>query len=181
MALTKLNYTGQGTIPIASIPTITGAKMPTGSVLQVKQSRDNTVQTITNSTINLTGGIIITPTSSSNKILVTATINLGNATGTPNWSAYFRRGATDLGQFTDSNRSGGLVGGQTYSPTPINEHMESHSFSYLDSPASTSAITYYVRIFVTDGGVVVNRVGSSSDSIWAVRGYTTITVQEIAG
>ena len=36
MALTKLNYTGQGTIPIASIPTITGAKMPAGSVIQTK-------------------------------------------------------------------------------------------------------------------------------------------------
>ncbi len=156
-------------------------RLPVGSVLQVKQSRDNTVQTITNSTINLTGGIIITPTSSSNKILLTATINLGSATGTPNWSVYFRRESTDLGQFTDGSRNGGLVSGQTYSPSPVNEHMESHSFSYLDSPASTSAITYYVRMSVTDGGVVVNRVSSSTDAAWAVRGYTTITLQEIKG
>ena len=155
--------------------------MPTGSVLQVKQSRDNTVQIITNTTTNLTGGIIITPTSSSNKILLTATINLGNETGTPNWSAYFRRGTTDLGQFTDGSRSGGLASGQTYSAAPVNEHMESHSFSYLDSPASTSAITYYVRMNVNDGGVVVNRIGLSTNAVWAVRGYTTITVQEIAG
>jgi hypothetical protein len=154
-------------------------RLPVGSVIQTEQSRDNTVQTITNEITNLTGGIIIIPTSSSNEILVTATINLGNSTGTPNWAAYFRRGTTDLGQFTDGNRYGGLVGGQTYSPAPINEHMESHSFSYLDSPASTSAITYYVRMSVTDGGVIVNRVGATSDSTWAIRGYTTITLQEI--
>jgi len=37
MALTKLNYTGQGTIPIANIPTITSAKMPSDTILQVKK------------------------------------------------------------------------------------------------------------------------------------------------
>ena len=150
------------------------------AVLQVKQNRNFSVSTITNATANLTGGLSITPSSTSSKILLTATINLGIATSSPNWAAYFRRGSTDLGQFTDGSRNGGLVGGQTYISNIQNEHMESHSFSYLDSPSTTSATTYYVRMSVTDGGVRVNRVGANTDAAWAVRGYTTITAMEIA-
>ena len=41
MALTKLNYTGQGTIPIASIPTITSDKLASG-VFKRQYSAKNT-------------------------------------------------------------------------------------------------------------------------------------------
>ena len=62
MALTKLNYTGQGTIPIANIPTITSAKMPSDTILQVKKvtwtaqftTAATTYTDITQATLNFT-------------------------------------------------------------------------------------------------------------------------------
>jgi hypothetical protein len=151
-----------------------------GKVLQVLQTRDNTVTTIGNTTASLSGGLTITPSSTSSKILLMATINLGEEASSPNWVGYFRRGSTDLGYFTDSNRLGGLVMSQTYNNGLANEHSENATFSFLDSPSTTSAITYYVRLSVTDGTLRINRVQSSSDSSWATRGYTTITAMEIA-
>jgi hypothetical protein len=152
-----------------------------GKVLQVVQTRDNTTTTIGGTTANLAGGLTITPSSASSKILLTATINVGQESSSPNWVGYFRRGTSDLGYFTDSNRMGGLVAAQTHVGSASTEHAESHSFSYLDSPSTTSATTYYVRLSVTDGTLRINRVSSGSDSSWAVRGYTTITAMEIAG
>ena len=151
-----------------------------GSVVQVVQTRDNTTTTIGGTTANLAGGLTITPSSASSKILLTATINLGQESSSPNWVGYFRRGTSDLGYFTDSNRMGGLVMAQTRDNTLPTEHAENATLSFLDSPSTTSAITYYVRLSVTDGTLRINRVAGGSDSAWATRGYTTITAMEIA-
>ena len=56
MALTKLNYTGQGTIPIANIPTITGAKLPTIPINKMPNAPtfsayQSTIQTIAATTL----------------------------------------------------------------------------------------------------------------------------------
>jgi len=151
-----------------------------GHVIQVLQTRDNTNTTIGNTSANLAGGLTITPKFANSQILLTATINLGEESSSPNWVGYFRRNTTDLGYFTDSNRMGGLVMAQTYNNGLPQEHSENATLSYLDSPSTTSAITYYVRLSVTDGTLRINRVSSTSDSAWATRGYTTITAMEIA-
>jgi len=151
-----------------------------GHVLQVLQTRDNTMATIAGTTANLAGGLTITPKFANSQILLTATINLGEESSSPNWVGFFRRNTTDLGYFTDGNRMGGLVMSQTYNNGLPQEHSENATFSYLDIPSTTSAITYYVRLSVTDGTLRINRVSSTSDSLWATRGYTTITAQEIA-
>ena len=86
MALTKLNYTGQGTIPDASlptipigkIPTITAAKMPTDSILQVKkvtwtsefQSGSTTFVDISNGTFSFT------PLSASSTLKITPFLHI---------------------------------------------------------------------------------------------------------
>ena len=70
MALTKLNYTGQGTIPIASIPTITGAKMPTGSVLQTVSNTFTGVNTFNNETADTGLSCAITPTESNSLLRI---------------------------------------------------------------------------------------------------------------
>ena len=155
-------------------------KVVPGHIIQVLQTRNNTVATYNNTSANLAGGLTITPSSANSKILLTATINLGEEASSPNWVGYFRRGSTDLGYFTDSNRMGGLAMSQTYNNGLPQEHSENATFSYLDSPSTTSAITYYVRISVTDGTLRINRVSSTSDASWATRGYTTITAQEVA-
>ena len=69
MTLTKLNYTGQGTIP----PT----KLPTNSVLQVISTTKTDTQTITGSSfVDITGlSATITPSSTSSKILISINVS----------------------------------------------------------------------------------------------------------
>ena len=80
MALTKLNYTGQGTIPIASIPILTGANMPAKSVLQSITTTDGTAAIYTSTDSANPKTVIsgsITPSATNSKILITGFIQIG--------------------------------------------------------------------------------------------------------
>jgi len=171
MALTKLNYTGQGTVPIANIPTITGAKMPAGSVIQTVQIRNNG-GTVTNANATLvdTGiSLSITPSSTSNKILITA-----NFTGTSTYAnsaggtmyALYRNGTTNL--FSGANDNGMLE----YDSNASAYNHSISQLSYLDSPSSTSATTY---------GIYIKRIGSGIASLQRDWGGVTMIAMEIAG
>jgi hypothetical protein len=187
MALTKLNYTGQGTIPIASIPTITSAKMPAGSVLQVKSQQMTTSTTLTTSFNAVVTGLTasITPSSSSNKILIMIGINAGyEDDGTTSRRGAFSifKGNTNLITPTNSgSRIGGIV--------EIMENVHPYGsvnigYAFLDSPATTSSTTYSVHVKNHGGGnsaVYVNRGTDDGDSNITVRGASTITLMEIAG
>jgi len=138
MALTKLNYTGQGTIPIASIPTITGAKMPAGSVLQTITSPFNSIKAV-NSTSYIAMGhsLQITPLSTSSKILLRVSGGYPWNGNNLNIQKYFTiyRDSTDLG-----NLNYGLEGlySNTYFAHP-------HSFEVYDTTHNTtSQITYAI-------------------------------------
>ena len=78
MALTKLNYTGQGTIPIASIPTITAAKMPTDSILQVKKVTWTAQTQITTQTFTdvVDGTFSFTPLSASSTLKISPFLHI---------------------------------------------------------------------------------------------------------
>ncbi len=116
-----------------------------GKVLQVITATDSTQRSTTSAsfvTASNTLSISITPSSASNKIFIiatTTTINQGNQ------SAFFTiyRDATNLAgangfQYTEGN---GGVGQEL--PTTM---------SYLDSPSSTSALTYQVYLRSNSSG-----------------------------
>jgi hypothetical protein len=54
------------------------------------------------------------------------------------------------------------------------------NLSYLDSPATTSAITYGVQVSSLSTGTYINRTGSDTDAADMYRGVSYITVMEIA-
>lgn len=178
MALTRINNQALTNVTRDGLPSITDSDMPSGSVLQVKQTAYHTVTSISNgSAANITTQAI-TPTSSSSKFLLFASTTVGRISGTPNVRGWFRRDGTDLGTFTDSNRKGAISG------VEIQADAEDHyamSYAWLDSPNTTNSITYAVRVGTEDGNIVVNRVGSGTDATWATRAYTMLTVMEIAG
>ena len=150
------NASGTGTLTIAApntnsnytltLPTNTGTLLSTksaGTVLQVVQAT-TTTSTSTTSTSFVTTSLAasITPTSSSNKILVFAngTVN-GNAVNVqPVFTIY--RGATNLG---DSSRGFGQIFSAGASINAMG------TMQYLDSPATTSSTTYTVYIRVNTG------------------------------
>jgi hypothetical protein len=140
------------------------ANMPAGSVLQVLQN--STVggsSTSSTSYVDMTNGTVtITPSSASSNILVIASGNsFATLVGGVNVIGYVQlvRTSTSIQErlFSAESGSGGLQGNF---PT---------SFCVLDSPATTSAVTYKLQ----------QRVSTGSSS--AITSGYRIIVQEIAG
>ena len=133
------------------------ATAPSGKVLQVITATDST-QRSTTSTSFVTGSntmsVAITPASASNKIFLIASGNLYQQTGQIYTIATIYRDATDLG--AASNK------GLTQMYTPIaSDASSSMCMTILDSPNTTSAITYqvYFRTTNASGQAELNQNG----------------------
>jgi hypothetical protein len=127
----------------------------------------------------------ITPTSSSNRVLVIASVAIGIASGGD--FAYIRllRNGTviDVGD-TASNRP--LVTGVFSNPTGGNPlyGITQVPIVFLDSPSSTSAVTYKVQLRGGSSGanaVYINRTGSDRDNAdYEPRTASSMTLMELA-
>ena len=135
--------TGTVITTASSGQSIPKAALPTGSVLQVVQGSFSTETTSSSSTFADTGlSASITPTSSTSKILVLVNHSVNHkSAGSADNSLSLRivRGSTTISTFTDYL-------GYTNSALLLNF---SSSFSYLDSPATTSATTYKTQFAST--------------------------------
>lgn len=164
-----------------------------GKVLQVKQAGiSNTQSSSTGPTwLALSGfNVSITPTSSSSKFL----LQLHAVVGMAYWQLSFRfkRGSTAVGVGdVDSTRQPSSVTYNSYdygstSPTGggLQYGIRPMSMLYLDSPATTSAITYGIdwKGYSTSYTIYMNRSYGNYDSgSYDDRPISTFTVTEIAG
>ena len=121
--------------------------------------------------------VSITPSSSSNKILVIADISCGGADGQYTMFQLVR-GSTNIYRGTDSKT---YIGSKIWYTTAENasdgSSMGGVYMSFLDSPATTSAVTYKVQIRVTGSTGGINRRASYDDTSLA----STLTVMEVSG
>lgn len=127
--------------------------MPTGSVIQTVQGTYGTATT-TNSTSFIATGLTatITPTSSTSKILIVASLAVDTSSnGEQAYFSIYRNSATNLA---------GTVNGFGNAYGTSSRIIGMLATSYLDSPATTSATTYtvYVR---SNGTNIVAFQGSS--------------------
>jgi len=158
MALIKLN--NQSLTAVSALPAGVG-----GKVLQVVSGTLNSSVNTNSSSLQDTGlTASITPTSSSNKILVTANIvGAGVANGDGVRMKLFR-GSTDLGFISSTG---------TYNGSSNKVDLEhGWSVSVLDTPSTTSSTTYKVQHCATTSGTVYISGGNAISSI---------TLMEIAG
>ena len=165
MAASKLT----GALPAisgASLTGLTSSQMPTGSVLQVKDSVFYTNTSTTSTSFNNTGHYVnITPTASSSKFLIQlAGGGNGNHAGNSWAMTTFYRDSTELSGISIGMQT--LVGGDYV--------YGSHSISWIDSPSTTSQISYKVY-FRT------NNANNTAYYNWSDRGKVHLTVTEIAG
>jgi len=136
--------------------TLASSAISTGKIGQVVQaSANNGNSTTSTSFVASTCTVDITPTASSSKILITASISFSN---THNDKAFFSlyRGSTNLGNSGDGFREHKTAGGASH---------DSVTITYLDSPSSTSATTYKVYYRVTSGGTVAFNPDSTNWTI----------------
>ena len=169
---------GSGTIALQNqLSGMTSASMPTGSVLQVVQaSMSNEIATTTGSwNVRMGNGsnnfkLLITPSSTSSKILLTATVEaeVQNKDNDDDLIGFdFYRNATGLTEtYNLSGESQGFGLSGRLNRTPV-------SYSYLDSPSTVNEITYDISFKRSSGTGNVYAGGNFN--------LTTIIAQEIAG
>ena len=65
---------------------------------------------------------------------------------------------------------------------PSGNSMETWSHQYLDSPATTSALTYSIQMQQNDGGIMyVNRISRDDNASYEPRSASSLILMEIAG
>jgi hypothetical protein len=175
----KLVNVGAGTS--GQVLTSAGASAPTwttpssGAVVQVKTASTTTQQSFGSGSYNdLTGmSVSITPTSSSNKILILIGLWLSNDTDTVNVYPRILRGSTQIA--VNGNDTAGFNGYGGYRVQGSGYGTWDMSYMYVDSPATTSATTYKIQAAANGGTTYMNRAAAYNYFLCT----STITVMEI--
>jgi hypothetical protein len=148
-----------------------GFTTPAGHVIQVVTATSTSAGATTSTSYVSYMSASITPSSTSSKILLMFTGPLGyQDTGSQNFYHFvtFFRDSTDLGRSNGNGITGTYQNGISYNDFPLN----SYGMHLLDSPSSTSAISYSVR----------QKVNTSSASVTLnLDGVAHLTLMEIAG
>ena len=151
------------TNPTITSPTFSSqlpvSAMPTGSVVQaVSSNLLGNVNTTSTSYVNIFS-VSITPQLSTSKILLMSSVPIYvNSSAVAAFVTIFR-GSTDLSQ----NNGGSSPYRGFYQISGLANWVGTHSIIYLDSPASTSSLTYYFSARCNTGvsGIQVGNDGTS--------------------
>jgi len=165
-----------------------GALIAPGHIIQVVSTTktDTFSASITGgSTASVTGlSATITPSSTSSKILIMVSLNGARndgGTGEADVAFQISRDGTSVGSGDAAGSRPGVVSMLDLDPASNASRGQIYG-QYLDSPASTSALTYQVEYYAraTDT-YYVNRSPVDSDNIVHARSQSTITLMEVAG
>ena len=157
------------------------ASISTGRVLQTIHT-DNVTrsQMSSNSFATISGqSVTITPSSSSNKILIINTIMTGMNSGQYGFFQFFRNTTKRNSTNNDGSRIGcsftfGNIG-YDEKVIPINSH-------FLDSPSSTSELVYTIKAASWNNTTMTfNKSVNDSDQVYTARPVSNITAMEIKG
>jgi hypothetical protein len=164
---------------------VPAASAPLGSVLQVVQTvkSDAFSSATKGSYVAVTGlAVAITPTSATNKILITANVTSGNLNNLTCMFHIYRDGA----KITPDGVSTGLTPSDAYvlfaGGIAVNTGVSmTLPFQFLDSPNTTSSTTYQIYAAVNSSASLnLNVNPSSSSGGGSAGGNSSITVMEIA-
>ena len=170
------------TIPSGATITNSGTANGFGSnkVLQIQYLTWDTHTSYTYGSYLVTGLTkSITPTSSSSKIIVSVSTNASNSDGNPPHFAMYRDGsiATDL-------VGTGATGSQTSSSGAVNTCYAwipiTVSWFGVDSPATTSSVTYTMYIWGYSGTTYINRLSATTDAHYNTMTPSSIVLTEVS-
>ena len=181
MALTRINNN--------SLSNVTAAGLPEGSVIQVVEAlkTDRYTESVTARlySSDVTGlSVTITPTSSTSKLLIIASVSASNSQSAYRWAfGIFRDGSL-------SSLAGDAVGSQTSTtigrigqPTDT-AALETRGFTGAVDAGSTGATTFSIRLLNvegTTGNMYVNRSSAGTDANYITNAASSLVVMEIAG
>ena len=180
--------TGNNILTVGSSNASLGSNVqfPAGHVLQVKQEYTNTKVAKTSTGYIWQDAASITPTSTSNKVLILLNAALGQSNNNGGLKL-LRNGSEFM-----PNLPGAFVGGATAASGALNTADDSlgtsqaygignYLFSYLDSPSTTSACSYSLYWYLTDeagasGTCIFNRQQTDNGG----SSFSTMTLMEIS-
>ncbi len=152
-----------------------------GEVIQVvSTTKSDTFTSTSNTFTDITGlSVTITPSASANKILVMAHVTGNGAVGTSHSFFRMMRDSTVIyaGDTAGVRTSGFLNGIESN-----NNDTETGTGIFLDSPSSTSSITYKIQGRTHGSNTFyVNRSATDADNEGCGRFTSSITVMEVKG
>jgi len=142
-----------------------------GKILQVVATNNNSAKSLTDGSEYTEIATSITPSSVSSRILVMVTLGMVSSTSVIDMGIVIKRNTTDLqlGTGGSINATGAGVTNQGA------DHGVGQVINLVDSPASTSALTYKVFAETSSGSMIINK--RSSDS--AVKTSSSMILMEI--
>jgi len=153
-----LQTNGSGVLSFA------GVSASAGQVIQVVSATDSTTRSTTSSsyvTGSNTLSVSITPASASNKIFILCSVSVRGEDSVENKVTLYRGGSNILG----ANGFGYQYGSSSAAKTGV------QGMSYLDSPSSTSSLTYQIYFKSSGGSVSLNDfAGTASITAFEIKG-----------
>lgn len=167
----------------------TNTNFPAGSVLQTVSVFDNTRYTFNSGSSNqitfydISGlQLSITPKSATSKILLLGMVSGGHYTNV--YNAYFRfdRNGTNIGSGGSTDVKAGSTAMTAFRSVGDQSYQITIPMIFLDSPATTSAITYKIQICNSGGSGYPAYINRSYviDANWQQGSGSSITALEIA-
>jgi hypothetical protein len=176
-----LQTNGSGVLSFA------GVSASAGQVIQVLSTTKQdtfSVSTASGTFNDVTGlSVSITPSSASNKILIIChVVGAIDADDNRQFIMIKRNGSQLLG--ASGTASGNRISTITIQGQPTTPGGATHFFNFLDSPSSTSSLTYQIAMAQGTGvtkTIYVNRSSDDDNQSYIGRAASTITVMEIKG
>jgi hypothetical protein len=152
-----------------------------GKILQVVQSTLTTSLTFAQNTRTTVLSASITPSSTSSKVLIMAQLNVSSTNTKIDFQIDGGNASAYRGTSVGSRSAEAISGVQI---TPDSSGLQAVPISFLDSPSTTSAITYEIKGIVRSGATAtgyINRTRSDSDNIFEPRTASSLILMEVKG
>ena len=157
-----------------------------GGIIQVVQSFDTAT-----SSSSVDGGALsdhvltqaITPTRSDSKIMVEFNIMCSSASTVNRLAAVITKNGSVLTNAVAASTGDNMTENTVCISAPNANEPYMLSGKFLDSPATTSAVTYGVKIRTGTSSTITiqfNRQGTESNNIYIMRGTSSLTLSEIS-
>ena len=157
----------------------------TGKILQVVQAvKTDTASSNTATFADLSGlSVSITPASTSNKILVSCNIHVSGRQDSFQAFKVFRDStAIGLGTAGSNSQTNASFGTQAINTGSAQYGLRTGNFEFLDTPSSTSALTYKIQWASVYQSYTsyINRPYSVNNQTFNIYASSSITVYEVA-
>ena len=174
------------TLPDTADGTILTTTNPkTGNILQVVQAVKTDTATTSSATFADISGlsVSITPASTSNKILVSCNLYVGGASNSFQGFKVFRDStAIGLGTAATGNQTNASFATVVTNASSSAFGLHNGTFEFLDSPSSTSSLTYKIQFasLYASAAIYINRPSTTDNSAYNLFPSSSITVREVA-